>query len=329
MRKWNAALLSLGLALCLLSACGRSAETGSVRAAETATPLRIVATIFPAYDWTRQILGDRTGAVELTLLMDSGTDLHNYQPTVDDMVTLSTCDLFLCVGGASDAWVEDALAEAVNRDMTVIRLLDALGDGAKVEETVEGMQEEDEDEADEYDEHVWLSVRNARRLCGVIADALCALDPAHADEYAENLAAYLARLDALDAAYQEAVDAAAVRTLVFADRFPFRYLVDDYGLDYYAAFAGCSAETEASFETVIFLAEKVDALRLPAVLTIEGGDGKIARTVVENTAAKSARILQMDSLQSVTARDVENGAAYLAAMEENLAVLRAALDTGE
>ncbi|MBO4914286.1 MAG: zinc ABC transporter substrate-binding protein, partial [Oscillospiraceae bacterium] len=275
--------------------------------------------------------GDNKDNVELTMLLDSGADLHSYQPTADDMIKLSSCDVFIYVGGESDEWVEDALESAVNKNMLVIDLLDVLGDAVKEEELVEGMQGEEEEESGEgeeeveYDEHVWLSLKNAAVLCDAIAGALAKLDAANADVYAANKDAYVAKLNALDAQYAAAVSAAKVRTLLFGDRFPFRYLADDYGLDYYAAFVGCSAETEASFETIVFLSGKVDELGLNTVLTIESGDGKIARTIVENTAAKSAQVLKMDSMQSTTAQNIADGATYLGAMEYNLAVLKQAL----
>ena len=325
MQKRISFFLYLALLLGLLSGCGGAPAANADR-------LSVVTTIFPEYDWVRQILGDKADGVDLTMLLDNGVDLHSYQPTADDMVKISTCDLFIYVGGESDEWVEDALAEAINQDMVVIDLLDVLGDAVKEEEVVEGMQGEDEEgdgdeEEAEYDEHVWLSLRNAAVLCEEIAAQLGRLDAANADAYATNTAAaYIEKLSALDRQYAAAVDAAPRKTLLFGDRFPFRYLTDDYGLDYYAAFVGCSAETEASFETVVFLANKVDELGLNTVLTIESSDGKLARTIIENTAAASARILQMDSMQSATARDVTSGATYLGAMENNLKVLKEALN---
>ena len=202
----------------------------------------------------------------------------------------------------------------------------------KTEETVPGMQAEDAHEEEghdhaeaEYDEHVWLSLKNAQTLVGAISDALQKLDPENKDTYAANSQAYVKKLSALDGDYQAAVDGAAYKTVLFGDRFPFRYLVDDYGLNYYAAFAGCSAESEASFETVSFLAQKVDQLKLPCVLTIEGKKHKIAETIVENTAEKNQKILTMDSMQSTTSRDVAAGVTYLSVMEKNLTVLKEAL----
>ena len=183
-----------------------------------------------------------------------------------------------------------------------------------------------EHEEKEYDEHVWLSLKNAETLVGAISNALQELDPDNKDAYAANSDAYVKKLSALDADYQAAVDGAAYKTVLFGDRFPFRYLVDDYGLSYYAAFAGCSAESEASFETISFLAKKVDELNLPCVLTIEGTQHKIAETIVQNTAEKNQKVLVMDSMQSTTSKDVKNGTTYLSVMEKNLSVLKEALD---
>lgn len=309
------------LALCLL--CGALAGCGAHEARFSASP-SVVATVFPVWDWTRNILGDTPDGMRLTLLLDNGVDMHSYQPTVEDMTAISTCDLFIYVGGESDIWVEDALKTAVNEDMTVLNLMDVLGDEAKLEETVEGMQGGEEEET-AYDEHIWLSLRNAEACCAAIADALTRVDPDRADAYSANAAAYLERLNALDMAYQAELSAVARNTLVFADRFPFRYLLDDYNLKYYAAFPGCEAETEASFETVMFLAGKVDELGLAAVLTTESPVPRLAKTVVSNTARNDAAVLILDSMQSVTPEAVGYGAAYLPTMEQNLSILKEAL----
>lgn len=299
--------------------------------------LNIVTTIFPEYDWVREILGDNAENADLTMLLDNGVDLHSYQPTAQDILKISTCDLFIYVGGESDGWVSDALQEAANKDMKVIDLLDVLDDAVKEEEIVEGMEageehgdgedeeHEEEEEGPEYDEHVWLSLRNAKVLCEAITNALTEIDPDHAADYRSNLTSYSEKLDALDAAYQSAVDSASRKTLLFGDRFPFRYLVDDYGLSYYAAFAGCSAETEASFRTITFLADKVDEFNLTSVLTIESSDQKMAQTIIQNTKEKNQNILTLNSMQSVTSNDVAAGTGYLSIMESNLDVLKEAL----
>jgi len=332
MKKSLSVLLALSLVLTVICSAAPASAEGK--------KISVVATIFPIYDWVREIIGDDEQA-EVTLLLDSGTDLHSYQPTASDILTVSSADLFIYVGGESDEWVEDVRKTAVNANQKTINLLEALGDAVKTEEIVEGMEHEhdhdedddhDEDEdhdhehEDEADEHVWLSLRNAEKLCGVIAETLGEIQPESAAKYQENLAAYTAKLAALDAAYTETVSAAAYKTVLFGDRFPFRYLVDDYGLDYYAAFSGCSAETEASFATILFLAQKVDELGLPAVLTIEKADTRIAQTVVSSTKAGNAKILAMDSMQGTTAKDVQDGVTYLSMMEKNLGVLQEALN---
>lgn len=321
MKKILALLLALWIPAAVLSGCAPQNDSAA------SNKLNIVTTIFPAYDWVREILGAETDRAEITMLLDSGVDLHSYQPTVDDIVKISDCDLFLYVGGESDGWVDDALKNAPNKDRKVIRLLDVLGDSAKAEETVEGMQEEEHDheEEAEYDEHIWLSLKNAQVLVAAISEALQETDPARKDTYAANAAAYAEKLSALDGEYRAAVDSGKYKTLLFGDRFPFRYLADDYGLDYYAAFPGCSAETEASFETVSFLAGKMDALGLPCVLTIEGTQHKIAETIVQNTAQKNQQVLTMDSMQAVTANDAASGVSYLSIMKKNLSVLKKAL----
>ena len=321
MKKILALLLALWIPAAVLSGCAPQDDSAA------SNKLNIVTTIFPAYDWVGEILGDETDRAEITMLLDSGVDLHSYQPTVDDIVKISDCDLFLYVGGESDGWVDDALKNAPNKERKVIRLLDVLGDSAKAEETVEGMQEEEHDheEEAEYDEHIWLSLKNAQVLVAAISEALQESDPARKDTYAANAAAYAEKLSALDGEYRAAVDSGKYKTLLFGDRFPFRYLADDYGLDYYAAFPSCSAETEASFETVSFLAGKMDALGLPCVLTIEGTQHKIAETIVQNTAQKNQQVLTMDSMQAVTANDAASGVSYLSIMEKNLSVLKKAL----
>ena len=327
MKKMIVSFIILLLPILMLSACTQPAQT-----AGKDTKISIVCTIFPPYDWARQILGSQTENMNITFLLDNRIDLHNFQPSVDDMITISTCDLFIYVGGESDGWVEDALAGATNKNMHIINLLETLGDAAKEEETLEGMEEEDDDDDEEnnsedeieYDEHVWLSLKNAQIFCTAIADTLSLLDPYNASAYKNNLSAYIEKLKALDQVYLAAVNEASIKSLLFGDRFPFRYLMDDYGLTPYAAFSGCSAETEASFETIIFLADKVDELALNTVMVTESADQSIARTIISNTARKDQQILVLDALQSVSKNDVQNGQTYLSIMEENLKVLKEA-----
>lgn len=320
--------------------------------------LSVVCTIFPEYDWVKEIIAGKEDKYEVTMLLDKGTDLHSYQPTADDIAKISACDLFIYVGGESDGWVDDALKESSNPNMQVINLMEVMGDSAKEEEVKEGMQAEEEhdhdhdgeaaehdhdhdkeanhdhdhdhdntDEAEiEYDEHVWLSLRNTKKLVAEIEKAVEKIDAENKQVYEENTSKYLSKLDELDKEYEKAVSEAKRKTVLFGDRFPFRYMVDDYGLDYYAAFVGCSAETEASFNTVVFLANKVDELNLPVVLTIEKSDQKIAKTIIENTKEKNQKIEVMNSLQSVTGDEAKNGTSYYSVMKDNLEVLKKALN---
>ena len=354
--------------------------------AEKNEKLKIVATTFPSYDWLRQILGEREQEVELSLLQDSGIDLHNFQPTAQDFVKVSSADLFVYIGGVSDGWVDAAIGEAHNKHVLAVNLMDAMGDAVKQDVTVEGMQEsahahnhddheheaeaahdheheheheaeaahdheheaeavhdhEHEAEADHdhehdhehehegrehnhADEHIWLSLRNAKVLVAALKDALVQVDAGHAAVYEANAAAYIAKLEALDKEYAQAVAQVAEPVLLFGDRFPFRYLMDDYGITYYAAFAGCSAETEASFKTVAFLAGKTDEHKLKAVLTLDGSDQAIAKAVINATGPRDQQLLTLNAMQSIGAQDIANGITYLDIMQDNLAVLRQAL----
>lgn len=329
MKKIPALLLALFMLVGVFAGCGKQPD-----AAKTGK-LKVVATIFPAYDWVLEILGDKADNAEITFLLDNGVELHSYQPTAEDIVKISTCDLFIYVGGESDRLVDTALKNTAGKNRKVLKLLEALGDAVKTEKTVEGMQEPAHDPANfdscehpkapEYDEHVWLSLKNAAILVKAVCESLQALDPDNADVYAANGEAYMKKLSALDGEYRKAVDGATGKTLLFGDRFPFRYMAEDYGLRYYAAFAGCSAETEAGFETISFLAKKVDEMKLPCVLTIEGSQHKIAQAVVQATAEKNQTVLTMNSMQSTTSKDLKAGTTYLSVMEKNLSVLKEAL----
>lgn len=503
MKKYISILLAAVMAVGCLAGCGQKNSNEQADNTDDGK-LKVVTTIFPEYDWVKEIAGDEISNIDLTMLLDNGMDLHSYQPTSEDILKISDCDLFVYVGGESDSWVDDALKNATNKDMQVINLLDVLKDSIKTEESMPGMQAEEghnhgyahfedsdvqdrtlsdwdgdwqsvypylqdgvldevmekkaesgektaeeykeyyengyktdvsqitidaenntmcfvkngvaskatyeykgyqiydyesgsrgvryffeatsgdadapkyvqfsdhgiapgkaehfhiyagndgfdalseemenwptyypadmsgkeiaedmlEHEEKEYDEHVWLSLKNAQTLCKAIAEALETADPEHKDVYAANVDSYLEKLSSLDGQYQDAVANGSQKTLLFGDRFPFRYMVDDYGLKYYAAFAGCSAESEASFETISFLAKKVDELGLKNIMTIENSDQKIAKTIRDNTKDKNQEILSLDSMQSTTSEDVKNGTTYLSVMESNLDVLKKAM----
>lgn len=323
MKKALSTILSAALLLTLSAGCNAPAARDDGK-------ISVVTTIFPEYDWVRRIAGSDNEDLDITLLTDNGVDLHNFQPSTEDILMISECDIFIYVGGESDQWVNDALDNATNDDMIVINLLDILGERARIEETVEGMQAEDEDagvgdDEEEYDEHVWLSLNNAVLFVEAIKDALIRADSEDKDLYENNAEAYINEIKALNDRYLETVARADHNTLIFGDRFPFVYLVKDYGLDYYAAFSGCSAETEASFETIVFLSRKMDELKLDHILIIDGSDDGIARTIVENTSSGKANIIRLDSMQSVDKDDIESGISYLSIMEANLAVIEEAL----
>lgn len=335
------AALVLLVCLCFLTGCGHSDDNGSGSGS-----LKVVCAIAPVYDWTKNIItGTSDDAIELTLLMDKGVDLHSYQPSAEDLNKISGCDLFIYVGGESDKWVSDALAQAQNKDMHVISLMDILGDRAKEEERKEGMQAAHEKHSagaeTEYDEHVWLSLRNAQLFTEKIAEELSLLDAGKADAYKKNADTYISRLKRLDKEYTGIISNAGLKTLLFADRFPFRYMTDDYGLDYYAAFIGCSSESEASFDTMTFLAEKLNKLSLNHVMTIDGSDQKLAHSVIDIAKTVNQRrakeqkgsqnksdytILTLDSMQSSSKEQIDSGSDYIRVMKNNLAVLEKALN---
>ena len=292
--------------------------------------IKVVCATAPLYDWTRKIT-EGTEGTDLSLIIGNGTDLHSFQPSTKDIVAIKSADVLIYVGGESDGWIRDALKETSNKNQQVVCLMDVLKDAIVEEEVVEGMQGEDEhehgdhddhdhEEGPEYDEHVWMSLRLTRRSCKAIEEALEKVSSANASKYKANLEAYDSKLAELDKQYEEMVKGARLDTMVVADRYPFRYLGEDYKLKYSAAFVGCSAETEASFETVKFLADKVKSLDSKAILIIENSDGKLAKTVLETAGKTDVKVEVLDSMQSCgTELD------YLKVMTSNLEILKAAL----
>lgn len=313
----SALITALLLSLCLCACTGtQKKESGKVK---------VVCTVFPIYDWTREIAGDKA---EISWLLSDGTDMHSFQPSAADMIKIAECDVLIYVGGESDEWVDEAIALYDNKNRSLVNLMELLGDSAHTEEHTEGMQEEKHfhgEEEEELDEHLWLSLKNAALFTEKIAAVLGEKDPENSGFYRENYEKYSEKLMSLDGEYRAAVGGARIKTLLFADRFPFRYLTEDYGLSYYAAFPGCSAETEASFETVAFLSAKTDELGLKYILTTETAGTKIADTVIDNTRDKNQEILVLDSMQSVGKKDAENGVTYLTVMQKNLEAFKKAL----
>lgn len=338
----------------LLAACGTKSETEGA-----AKKISVIAVTYPQYDWFKNVLGGRADAVDLKLLIKNGADLHSYQPSAQDIAAIAGADMVVYVGGDSDEWIEKALAATPKEGRVQINLMEALGDRVKEEEVVEGMEHHhehgeeaeghdhehheqakatepaeatsehhhhDEEEEVENDEHIWLSLKNAEILVKALAESIAKLDTAHATEYHMNAALYIAKISALDAQYRATIENATLKTILFGDRFPFRYLVDDYGIKYYAAFVGCSAESEASFETITFLAGKMDSLAMPAIFTIDGSDGKIARAILDaSKKSKNAEVLTLNSMQSVKDEQIKAGADYLSIMRDNLEVLKKAI----
>lgn len=315
----------------ILTGCG---EQTSLNKAETGDKIQVVCTIFPEYDWLRNVIGEDNEVFEIDLLLKNGTDLHNYQPTAADMARIADCDMFVYVGGESAGWVDDALGNMRNPEVKILNLCEFLEDHLQEEEHVEGMkdihhhhheeEEEHHHEEDAYDEHVWLSLKNAELIVREMCEMVSELDLEHADIYQMNSEAYVEQISNLDGRFQQEIAQAEKNTILVADRFPFLYLVKDYGLQYYAAFSGCSAETEASFETITFLMEKAEELELQSILVIENSDHRLAETVATN--AQGQEILVLNSLQSVSEKEIETGATYLKIMEDNLAVLKQALN---
>lgn len=319
------AAICIGVILILMTACGGENPgdgSGSSVESKGKRTVSVVVTIQPAADWTENIIGDADG-VKVNCLLSGGTDIHSYQPSVKDATAIKDCDLFIFTGGESEEWAEDLLKENPKDGRIVVNLTEILGNKAMTEETVEGMKEkegeEEEEEEPEIDEHVWLSVRNAKLFCDEISKALGELDPDRADKYRENCRAYTKELKKIDDDYDKAVDNAERKTVLLAGRFPFRYLFEDYGLDYYAAFPGCSSETDASFKTIEFLAGKLKELGLPAVAIVDESERKTGEAIIKASGEKNVKILYLDSMQG----DMKKS--YIEITRDNLNSLEKAL----
>ncbi len=306
--------LCCALALLALSGCGRGAE------AEGAEGVSVVTTGFAAYDFARQLLGERG---EAELLIPPGSETHSFEPTPKDIIDIQNCDLFIYTGGESEAWVADVL-ESVGGGVRAVTLMDCVE--LLEEETVEGMEDphagHDHGHGAEYDEHVWTSPRNAALICGKIAAALSEADPQGAESYAAALEDYCAQLDELDAAFTEVVESGARRTVVFADRFPLLYFARAYGLEYFAAYPGCSDDAEPSAATVAFLIDKVREEDIPVVFHIELSNELMADTVCDETGAEKRLF---SACHNVTRAQFESGATYMELMWDNVDALREAL----
>ncbi len=317
MKRITALLLLLAVLCAPLCGCGQNLSHGGKR---------IVCTIFPLYDWMRELTAGADG-VETVLVADNGVDMHSYQPTTGDIVDISTCDMLVYIGGDSDRWVEETALRSGSEKMTRLPLLELMGEDALCAAPHDHHDEEHHHHhgEDAKDEHLWLSPSAALKLCALLTNELCVMDEANASVYRANFESYSARLEELDRNYRTAAEESRRDMLLFADRFPFRYLADDYSLEYSAAFDGCEAETEAGFETVTRLAARLDDHDLGCVLIIDGSRPDLARTIIAASDSPGAEILTLDSMQSVSGEDIAGGVTYLSIMEENLNVLRQAL----
>ena len=320
--------LALILSLAACAAPGEKADDGKIQ---------IVATLFPYYDFARAIAG---GRADVTLLLSPGREAHSFEPTPLDAVTISEADVFLYNGGEGEYWVEEMLDAAGEHIAVKARMMDhvdALG-----EEFSEGMQgadahDHDHDHGDhdhesgeahdsdeiEYDEHIWTSPKNAAILCRAVCDAICTADPANEDFYRANCDDYCAQIEALDARFADLCESAPRKLLVFADRFPMLYFCREFGLDYRAAFHGCSGDTEPSLATIKYLIDKVENENIPVVYTIDFGTKKVAAVVSECTGAAIETIY---SMQTVSRTDFDAGETYLTLMERNYDALRKGLN---
>jgi zinc transport system substrate-binding protein len=321
MKKISSLLLAVVVVAALLAACGKTPH------AQNANDDRIsvVSTIFAPYDFVRAIAGDH---VNLTMLLPPGSESHSYEPTPQDILTVQNCDVFIYIGGESDAWIGDILASLDTSGFKIVTLMDCVE--VVEEEIVEGMQEDEDDHEENaaYDEHVWTSPQNAGRIVEKLTATLCEVDEDNKAAYETNKTAYLAKLSELDAAFQNVVENAARKEIIFGDRFPFRYFADAYGLTYYAAFPGCATETEASAATVAFLIDKVEQDSIPAVFHIELSSKKMANAIAESVADRTERevkVLLLHACHNVSRADFESGATYLSLMEGNVQTLKEAL----
>jgi zinc transport system substrate-binding protein len=288
--------------------------------------VKIVTTIFPAYDFTRAVVGDRA---DLSMLVRPGTEIHSFDPSPQDILEVRNADIFICIGGESEAWVNTLLKAMDSPNKTIVRLIDHVD--AVEEELVEGMQPEEKEEEEEekgeegreYDEHIWTSPRNAMTLVRAIADILCGVDPQNADAYRANAKNYIDAISEVDDEFRAVAASATRKKIVFGDRFPFRYFADEFGLEYRAAFPGCSTESDVSAATMAYLIKTITAEKIPVIYVVEQSAGHIARAIAEETGAA---VLTLHSCERVTRSDLGGGATYLSIMKENVENLRKGLN---
>lgn len=317
MQRWKkgiGAVLLCSLVFCIVGcAGGRSPQKNDKR-------LKVVATVFAEYDFLRNIAGDR---ISLEMLMLPGADLHTFDPTPKDIMQVQEADLFVTIGGESDAWADKIIESVDSKNLQTIRLMDCV-DHVVEEDVVEGMEAEGEQEEGEkeFDEHVWTSPPNAIQIVESLCEKLCSMDQENKGFYRENAALYIEKLQDLDASFRQLMENGVRKEIIVADRFPFRYFADAYGLDYYAAFPGCSTQTGASAETIAFLIRKVEEDKIPVVFHMELSSELMCNTICDETGAKKA---QLNAVHNISRQDFDKGIGYLELMQENVAALKEAL----
>ncbi|MBQ9940035.1 MAG: zinc ABC transporter substrate-binding protein [Clostridia bacterium] len=306
-----------GILLCFLFALSVvtfiSCENNSTYENDDVT---IICTAYPQYDWIRQIIGDCNNDINLVLLLKGGNDIHSYQPSAEDIMRISQCSMVVALGTESEKWIYDTVENNPSNNTIVVSLIEELGDNA-IHSNSEHYHNGQETihHTEDVDEHVWISYKNAGVLCEVVCKYIIGLDNENREEYTNNLNVYLEKLQKADEEFKNKIEQTKSDTLIFADRFPFRYFIEDYGLNYLAAFEGCSADCEVSFETLISLSECVDLTGANAVFTVDNSDGKIANTVIENTKSKNAQILNLNSMQYFSNEMYDTS--FLSVMAEN------------
>lgn len=326
MKRIFSGLLACLILMCSLSACGNETQPSAASASptENAKRLSIVCTNFPEYDFVRQIVGDKA---DVTMLLKPGAESHTFEPTPKDIITIQNSDLFLYVGGDSDEWVNGILDSMDQSKMHIFKLMDCVD--LVQEELVAGMQPEAEEkdaqaeEKPEMDEHVWTSPANAIKIAKKLSETICTLDGADKEAFQKNTTAYLAALQKLDDEFRDVVDHAKRKEIIVGDRFPLRYFCEEFGLRYYAAFPGCSTNTEADASTVAFLIDKVKQDQIPVVFHIELSNAQMCNSICEATGAKSELL---NAVHNVSDSDFKAGITYIDLMEHNVEVLKEALN---
>ena len=321
MKKLLCVILALLLTLPLLTGCGFFGNNDGIR---------IVCTTFAQYDWIKNIIGD-CDTIELSLLIQNGSDPHSYQPTAADIMSISNCDMIVTVGGDSETWVNDAIERSQNKELKKIEL--ATIEGMTLHEISSSSHSHSEHDHGHdhhdcaFDEHLWLSLNNAMTAVSALTEEICKLDKKNAETYRKNAENYLSKLSALDEEYKNTVEKIPEkdRFVLFADRFPFVYLLADYEIEYQAAFEGCTTDVDATFDTVITLIKAADSHGVSCIAVTESSDKALAKTVMTSTAKKDLKTITLNSLQRVKKKDADNGVSYLGVRKENLSALKSAL----